>query len=152
MWSGGPGLDHCTQTADSREREVTHTHKYTHVHMVTNTLLKSQKRENQIHTIFFFQKMPLLFLNRQACFSILFLFFKCIHKWPTMSHECSSARAFFSPWVCWSLLALGCVDWSERKDIEVFSRRERRKERQSGDLSKHMGVCPDPSQHRCERS
>lgn len=33
-----PGLDHCTQTADSRE-EVTHTHKYTQTHMVTNTHL-----------------------------------------------------------------------------------------------------------------
>lgn len=151
MWSGGPGLDHCTQAADSREGEVTHTHKYTHAHMVTNTLLKSQKRETQIHTIFF-PTHAISFFKPAVLFFYFFFFFKCIHKWPTLSHECSSARAFFSPWVCWSLLALGCVDWSERKDIEVFSRRERRKERQSGDLSKHMGVCPDPSQHRCERS
>lgn len=39
---------------------------------------------------------------------------------------------------------LGCCDWSERKDIGSLVG-ERRKERQSGDLSKHMGVYSDPS-------
>lgn len=41
--------------------------------------------------------------------------------------------------------ALSWLQWLEWEEgHQVFSRRERRKERQSGDLSKHMGVYSDP--------
>lgn len=53
---------------------------------------------------------------------------------------CSSHFGFSSTAVSWPRW----LEWEEGH--RVFSRRERRKERQSSDLSKHMGVYSDPLQ------
>lgn len=74
------------------------------------------------------------------------------HLWWILSCECSSVGAVLTPTVCRS----GPLSWPQWLEWEegqqVFSGREKRKERQSGDLSKHVGVYSDPFTHRCARS
>lgn len=54
---------------------------------------------------------------------------------------------FCSSHFCFSSTAVSWPQWLEWEEgHRVFSRRERRKERQSSDLSKHMGVYSDPLQ------
>lgn len=64
--------------------------------------------------------------------------------WQILSHESGSVGAILAPRVCQSgpLSWPRWLEWEEGQ--QVFSGREKRKERQSGDLSKHVGVCSDP--------
>lgn len=65
---------------------------------------------------------------------------KNTESWVQFSGSCS--RSLHLPKEP-SLSRLGWLEWEEGQ--WVFSGREKRKERQSGDLSKHMGVCLNPS-------